>query len=101
MSRQHAIQKLNNHHALHEIFVSVKNVCQHKGFHSEEIKVTLTNIVQLLRMKAKVDPVLAEWLKQKENNHTSSTIQNEMIKFMGVSFLCDIASSLQYTPFSL
>ena len=32
-----------------------------------------------------MDPLLAEWLKRKENVYTSSTIQNEMIKLMGLS----------------
>ena len=46
-----------------------------------------------------MDPLLAEWLKRKENVYTSSTIQNEMIKLMGLSILRDIASTLQSTPF--
>ena len=58
-----------------------------------------SNIIQLLKMKAEVDPLLAEWLKRKENVYTSSTIQNEMIKLMGLSILRDIASTLQSTPF--
>ena len=47
-------------------------------------------------MKAEVDPILAEWLKQKENVYISPTIQNEMIKLMGLLILRDIAST---TPF--
>ena len=42
---------------------------------------------------------MAEWLKQKENVYVSATIQNEMIKIMGVSILCNIVSTLQSTPF--
>ena len=47
-------------------------------------------IIQLLKMKAEQDQILAEWLKRKENVYISATIQNEMIKIMGVSIMRNI-----------
>ncbi len=41
----------------------------------------------MLQMKATQDANLKEWLKRKENVYTSSTIQNEIIKLMGLQLL--------------
>jgi len=99
LSKQHATQKLNNRHALHEILVCVKYLCRQglplRGDKDESDG----NFIQLLKMKAEVDSKLTEWLKRKENKYTSPTIQNEMIKLMGMSILRDIASTLHSTPF--
>ena len=57
-----------------------------------------SNIIQLLKMNAEQDQILAECLKQKDV-YISPTIQNEMIKVMGVSLLHNIVSTLQSTPF--
>ncbi len=99
LSKQHATQKLNNRHALHEILICVKYLCRQglplRGDKDESDG----NFIQLLKMKAEVDSKLTEWLKRKENNYTRPTIQNEMIKLMGTSILCDIASTLHSTPF--
>ncbi len=64
LSKQHAIQKLNNRHALHEILVCVKYLCRQglplRGDKDESDG----NFIQLLKMKAEVDSKLTEWLKQ-------------------------------------
>ena len=48
------------------------------------------NFQQLLQMKAKDDPNIAEWLRRKENVYTSPAIQNEIIKVMGLQVLQDL-----------
>ena len=50
-------------------------------------------------MKAEKDEILATWLKRKENVYTSPTIQNEIIKLMGLSMLRNIVAELQKAPF--
>ena len=50
-------------------------------------------------MKAHDDPNLASWLKRKENVYTSATIQNEIIKIMGIHVLRDIATCVETSPF--
>ncbi len=53
----------------------------------------------MLQMKATQDANLKEWLKRKENVYTSSTIQNEIIKLMGLQLLRDMAAQFQTSPF--
>ena len=58
-----------------------------------------SNFKQLLLLKAESDPILAQWLKRKENLYTSATIQNEIIKIMGITILREIASTIRKAPF--
>ena len=55
---------------------------------------TDSSFSQLLSMKAHDDPNLASWLKIKEKVNTSATIQNEIIKIMGIHVLCNIATCM-------
>ena len=99
MTQQHAQQKLNGLHALHEIFISVRYLYRQglplRGDKEEKNG----NLTQLLYMKAEKDEILANWLKRKENVYTSPTIHNEMIKLMGLSILRNIVAELQKAPF--
>lgn len=47
---------------------------------------------QLLRIKDKDDPNLAEWLWQKKNVYTSPVIQNEVIKVLSFQVLWNVSS---------
>ena len=99
LSSQLASQRQNNRHCLHEIMMAVKFLSrQGLAFRGDKDE-SDSNIIQLLKMKAECDPLLEEWLKRKENVYVSATIQNEMIKTMGLSILRDIASTLQSAPF--
>ena len=55
--------------------------------------------MQLLYLKADKDPNLSTWLKRKENVYTSATIQNEIIKIMGVTLLRSIAHNIRQSTF--
>ena len=46
-----------------------------------------------------MDQNLNQWMKRKENVYTSPTIQNEIIKVMGVKLLRDLSHDLQRSPF--
>lgn len=57
------------------------------------------NLKQLLRMKSKEDPNLAEWLKRKENFYISPDIQNEILKTMGLQISRKLAADIQASLF--
>lgn len=59
----------------------------------------MSNLQQILRMKAKDDQNLAQWLKRKQNVYTSPEIQNEVIKLMGISNLRKVTADCQSSPF--
>ena len=99
MARQHEQQNLNGRHALQEIFLSVWYLCRQGLPLCGDEKEKDGNLNQLLYMKAEKDEILANWLKRKENVYTSPTIQNEMIKLMGLSMLRSIVTELQKAPF--
>ena len=56
------------------------------------------NFNQLLHLKSEGDKNLARWLKRKENVYTSSEIQNELIKLMGIHVLRSITQELHKSP---
>ena len=74
------------------ILSTIKFLCRDKG----EID---SNFKQLLLLKAESDPILAQCLKRKENLYISATIQNEIIKIMGITILREIASTIRQAPF--
>ena len=98
LSSLHATEKQNNTKALMQILSTIKLLCRQglplRGDKDESD----SNFMQLLLLKAELDPILAQWLKRKENVYTSATIQNE-IKIMGVTILREIASTVQKAPF--
>ena len=76
MSRQHAQQKLDSHHSLHEIFMSVRYLCQQGLPLRRDREEKDGDLNQLLYMKAEEDEILANWLKKKKNVYTSPTIHD-------------------------
>ena len=99
LSRQFAIQKVNNRQALYQIMGSIKFLCRQGLALRGDKEEKDGNLRQLLSMKAECDANLAEWLIRKENVYTSPEIQNEIIKLMGIQILRDIALNLQSSPF--
>ena len=55
------------------------------------------NLQQLLRLQAEKDPNLAHWLKRKENAYTSTQVQIEISKIMGLQVLRNVA--IDNSPF--
>ena len=53
------------------------------------------NLIQLLFMKAEQDKNLSQWMKRKQNVYTSTEIQNEIVKVLGVEVLRDLSSNLR------
>ena len=58
-----------------------------------------SNFKILLLVLAEIDLNLNQWMKRKENVYTSPTIQNEIIKVMGVKLLRELSHDLQRSPF--
>lgn len=50
-------------------------------------------------MKADDDPILAEWLKRKENVYTSPDIQNEILEVVGLQIFRMISKEIHSSPF--
>ena len=99
LSNLHAADKMKNSKALLQIISVITFLCRQglalRGANDE----TDSNFSLLLSMKAHDDPNLASWLKRKENVYTSATIQNEIIKIMGIHVLHDIATCVKTSPF--
>ena len=94
LSQLHATEKANNSKAFLQILSAIKFLCRQglalRGSGDEAD----SNFMQLLYLKADEDPNLSTWLKRKDNVYTSATIQNEIIKIMGVSLLRSIADNI-------
>ena len=58
-----------------------------------------SNFKQLLKWSAEDDPVFREWLNRKNQNFTSSEIQNENLKEMSLSILSDIVEATKNADF--
>lgn len=52
---------------------------------------TDSNFMQPMKLHARGDPCLTEWLEKKTNKYVSHDIQNELLKFMALSLLRDIS----------
>ena len=57
------------------------------------------NCKQLIRFRAEDDPAFAKWLKEKNLSYTSSEIQNEILKDMSLSVLCDVVNCIKKSDF--
>ena len=66
-----------------------------------EIVIQTQNFMQLLKLCAKDDPHLAEWLEKKTNKYISHDIQNELLEVMALSVLRNISRSIKFTFYSI
>ncbi|KAI6648705.1 Zinc finger MYM-type protein 1-like [Oopsacas minuta] len=60
---------------------------------------TDSNFMQLMKLRARDDPRLAEWLEKKTNKYVSHDIQNELLKVVALSVLQGISHSIQESTF--
>ena len=58
-----------------------------------------SNFMQLMKMRARDDQHLAEWLEKKTNKYVSHGIQNEFLKVMALSVLRDISCAVHESSF--
>ena len=56
-------------------------------------------LIQLMKMSARDDPYLAEWLQKKTNKYVSHDVQNELLKVMALSVLREISNAIQESSF--
>ena len=98
LSNLHAADKMKNSKALLQIISVITFFCR-QGLAQRGANDETDSNSQLLGMKAHDDPNLASWLKRKESVYTSATIQNEIIKIMGIHVLRDIATCVKASPF--
>lgn len=99
LSTQYANQRRSNTQALVQIFSCIQFLCRQglplRGDEDESDG----NLQQILKLRAKDDSNLAQWLKRKQNVYTSPDIQNEVIKLMGLNILRRIAADCQTSLF--
>ena len=95
--RQHAVEV--NREALYKIFTAIKFLCRQGLALRGDGCENNSNFKILLLVLAEIDQNLNQWMKRKENVYTSPTIQNEIIKVMGVKLLRDLSHDLQRSPF--
>ena len=58
-----------------------------------------SNFIQLMKLRAEDDPKITEWMKKKTDKYISPNIQNEVLKIMALSVLCEIMHSIHEAPF--
>ena len=60
-----------------------------------------SNFIQLLRLKAKDEPLLIKWLERKDDKYTSHEIQNEIISIMANNVIRDLTLDIRGGFFSI
>jgi len=99
LSSQHAHQKKQNRECLLKIISNLKFLARQglplRGDGSEAD----SNFMQLMKLYARDDHQLAEWLDKKTNKYVSHDIQNELLRVMALSVLREIAQSIHESPF--
>ena len=58
-----------------------------------------SNFQQLLKLRARNDPVFTESLKRKNNKYTSPKIQNEILKELALTILPDVVEAIKAADF--
>ena len=59
------------------------------------------NIIQLLKLRGKDQPLLLKWLERKEDRYTSHDTQNEIIAIMANHVIRDLVSEIRGGFFSI
>ena len=99
LSNVHAEQKIKHRQALFQILSCLWFLCRQGLALRGDGTECDSNFQQLIRLKARDDTNLADWLKRKENVYTSPDIQNEIIRNLGHHVLQSITKQLQSSPF--
>ena len=88
---QHSQQKKENREYLLKILSNLKFLARQDIPWRGDGGDADSNFMQLMKMRARDDPHLAEWLEKKTNKHVSHDIQNELPNVMALSVLRDIS----------
>ena len=59
------------------------------------------NIIQLLKLRGKDQPLLLKWLERKEDRYTSHDTQNEIVAIMANHVIRDLVSEIRGGFFSI
>lgn len=100
LSSQHSQQKKENRDCLLKILLNLKflarqGISLHGNGGDED-----SNFMQLMKMYARGDPHLAEWLQKKTEKYISHDVQNELLKVMVLHGTC-ISHAIQESCFYL
>ena len=99
LSSHHSQQKKDNRECLLKILSNLKFLARQglalRGVDDDKD----SNFMQLMKLRARDDPRLGEWLEKKTNKYVSHDIQNELLKIMALSVLRDISRSVHESTF--
>ena len=99
LSSQHAQQKKQNRDCLLKIVSNLKFLARQGIALRGDGGDADSNFIQLMKMSARDDPYLAEWLQKKTNKYVSHDVQNELLKVMALSVLREISDAIQESSF--
>lgn len=99
LSSQHSQQKKQNRECLLKILANLKFLARQgiplRGCGDDAD----SNFMQLMKMRARDDQHLAEWLEKRTNKYVSHDVQNELLKVMALSVLRDISCAIHESSF--
>ena len=98
LSSQHSQQKKVNRECLLKIIANLKFLAR-QGLALRGDNDVDSNFMQLMKLHARDDPRLTEWLEKKTNKYVSHDIQNELLKVMALAVLRDIFHSIHESTF--
>ena len=99
LSNVHAEQKIKYRQALFHILSCLWFLCQQGLVLRGDGTECDSNFQQLIRLKARDDTNLADWLKRKENVYSSPDIQNEIIRNLGYHMLQSVTKNYKVLHF--
>ena len=58
-----------------------------------------SNFDQLLKLRARENPEIIEWLRKRDEKYTSPEIQNELLETMALGMMRQISANIQNVTF--
>ena len=91
LSSQHSQLKKENRECLLKILSNLKFLARQGIPLRGDAGDAHSNFMQLMKMQARDDPSLAQWLEKKTDKYVSHDVQNELLKLMALTVLREIA----------
>ena len=98
LSTQHLQEKKENRQCILKILANLKFLAQ-QGLALRGDDDTESNFMQLLKLSATNDQVLAKWFKKKINKYVSHSVQNKLLQVTALTVLLEISYSILKSTF--
>ena len=99
LSSEYATEKGQNRECLLKIISNLKFLVREGLPVRGDGDKTVSNFIQLLKLRGQDDPLLKCWLIRKSSKYVTHDMQNEFIKIMALSILREIAECIQKSTF--